>query len=94
MFREILWPRVGASPGRKSGKTCRTKITAAVQSGFLVGNDERLRVAYNDVDLGLRIRQAGYENVYTPYARLIHNEGASRKGAEQGKALLAQRLKG
>jgi GT2 family glycosyltransferase len=46
------------------------------------GNDERLRVAYNDVDLGLRIRQAGYENVYTPYCRLFHFEGASRKGAE------------
>ena len=46
------------------------------------GNDERLRVGYNDVDLGLRIRQAGYENVYTPYARLHHAEGASRQGAE------------
>ena len=57
------------------------------------GFDEHLRVAYNDVDLGLRIRQAGYENVYTPYARLIHNEGASRKGAEpsEDELLFAQR---
>ena len=42
------------------------------------GNDERLRVAYNDVDICLRLRQAGYEVVYTPHARLSHFEGASR----------------
>jgi GT2 family glycosyltransferase len=46
------------------------------------GNDERLRVAYNDVDICLRIRQAGYQVVYTPYARLFHFEGASRAGYE------------
>jgi GT2 family glycosyltransferase len=43
------------------------------------GADERLRVAYNDVDLCLRIRQAGYEIVYTPYAELYHHEGSTRK---------------
>jgi len=46
------------------------------------GNDERLRVAYNDVDLCLRIRQAGYEVVYTPFAELFHYESASRSGYE------------
>jgi GT2 family glycosyltransferase len=46
------------------------------------GNDERLRVAYNDVDLCLRIRQAGYEIVYTPFAELYHYESASRSGYE------------
>jgi GT2 family glycosyltransferase len=46
------------------------------------GNDERLRVAYNDVDICLRIRQAGYQVVYTPYAKLVHIEGASRSGYE------------
>lgn len=46
------------------------------------GNDERLRIAYNDVDICLRVRQAGLEVVYTPYAELFHYEGASRKGAE------------
>ena len=44
------------------------------------GEDERLRVAYNDVDLCLRIRQAGYQVVYTPYAELYHHEGSSRQG--------------
>lgn len=42
------------------------------------GHDERLRVAYNDVDLCLRIRQAGYQIVYTPHAELLHVEGGTR----------------
>jgi GT2 family glycosyltransferase len=46
------------------------------------GNDERLRVAYNDVDLCLRIRQAGYQIVYTPAAELYHYESSSRGGYE------------
>jgi GT2 family glycosyltransferase len=48
----------------------------------LGGNDERLRVTYNDVDICLRARQAGYEVVYTPYAELFHYEGATRAGRE------------
>jgi GT2 family glycosyltransferase len=46
------------------------------------GNDERLRVAYNDVDICLRAHQAGYDVVYTPHAELYHYEGASRAGME------------
>lgn len=46
------------------------------------GNDERLRVAYNDVDICLRVRQAGLEVVYTPHAELFHFESASRAGFE------------
>ncbi len=42
------------------------------------GFDEGLRVSLNDVDLCLRIRQAGYRIVYTPLATLIHHEGVSR----------------
>jgi O-antigen biosynthesis protein len=42
------------------------------------GFDDRLRVAYNDVDLCLKIRSAGYDVVYTPYAEVTHDESASR----------------
>lgn len=35
-------------------------------------------VAYNDVDLCLRIRERGYRNVWTPFAELLHRESASR----------------
>ena len=37
-----------------------------------------LPVAFNDVDLCLRIREAGYRNLWTPYAELYHRESASR----------------
>ena len=43
------------------------------------GLDEvNLKVAFNDVDLCLRIREAGYRNVWTPFAELIHHESATR----------------
>jgi GT2 family glycosyltransferase len=42
------------------------------------GFDENLAVAYNDVDLCLKIREKGYLIVYTPYAELYHHESKSR----------------
>ncbi|EIJ43653.1 putative glycosyltransferase [Beggiatoa alba B18LD] len=39
---------------------------------------KNLRVAFNDVDLCLRINEAGYRIVWTPYAELYHLESASR----------------
>ena len=42
------------------------------------GLDERLHIAFNDVDLGLKLRHRGYEVVYTPDAQLVHNESATR----------------
>jgi GT2 family glycosyltransferase len=42
------------------------------------GFDTRLRVAFNDVDFCLRLRQLGYLIVYTPLALLYHLESASR----------------
>ena len=42
------------------------------------GLDERFAVAFNDVDFCLRLHQAGYRNLYTPYATLYHYESATR----------------
>ena len=42
------------------------------------GFDEKLAVTFNDVDLCLRLRNAGFRIVWTPYAELIHHESASR----------------
>lgn len=42
------------------------------------GLDEALGVAFNDVDFCLRVRKAGYRNVWTPYAEMQHHESASR----------------
>lgn len=46
---------------------------------FEVGKFEpEYAVAFNDVDLCMKIRKAGYLIVYTPYARLTHYESKSR----------------
>lgn len=43
------------------------------------GLDERnLAIAFNDVDLCLKFKEAGWQNVYVPQAVLIHHESKSR----------------
>ncbi len=42
------------------------------------GLDENLAVAFNDVDLCIRIIKAGYRILWTPHAKLYHYESASR----------------
>ncbi|SFS51902.1 Glycosyltransferase, GT2 family [Sulfitobacter marinus] len=42
-------------------------------------NEEHLAVAFNDVDLCLKIKAAGYRNLWTPLAEMYHHESASRK---------------
>jgi GT2 family glycosyltransferase len=42
------------------------------------GFDEALAVAFNDVDLCLRLRAAGLYNVYLPHVVLYHHESKSR----------------
>lgn len=39
---------------------------------------EHLQIAYNDVDLCLKLGAAGWRNVYAPQARLLHLESRSR----------------
>jgi O-antigen biosynthesis protein len=41
-------------------------------------NEVELQVACNDIDFCLKLREAGYRNIYTPYAELYHHESASR----------------
>lgn len=40
--------------------------------------EQHLQVAFNDVDLCLRIQERGYRIIWTPYAELYHLESASR----------------
>jgi O-antigen biosynthesis protein len=42
------------------------------------GFNKDLAIAFNDVDLCLRIRKAGYLIIYTPYSLLYHHESMSR----------------
>ena len=48
------------------------------------GFEEKLAVAFNDVDLCLRIRKAGYLIVYDPYVQICHLESRTR-GAEDSE---------
>lgn len=78
-------------PGSSTGYFSRTVIRStmsAVTAACLVirtstycevdGLDETLSVAFNDVDFCLRVRKAGYRNIWTPYAELFHHESATR----------------
>ena len=42
------------------------------------GFEEKLAVAFNDVDFCLKVRHAGYLVVYNPYAELYHHESKTR----------------
>lgn len=70
------------------GRLCYAQNLSAVTGACMMirrdvweevgGIDERFAVNYNDVDLCLRIREAGYLIVWTPYAELYHYAGKSR----------------
>ncbi len=55
-------------------------------------NEDSLTVAFNDIDFCLKVREAGYLNVWTPFAELYHHESVSR-GTEDSPEKLA-RFKG
>ena len=54
------------------------------------GLDEEFTVAYNDVDFCLRVRDAGWRIVWTPYAQLYHYESKSRGSDENDPAKKAR----
>ncbi len=94
------------APGDASGPQARLKTrrtVSAVTAACLVlerrkfdavgGFDEAaFPVAYNDVDLCLRLARKGYRTLWTPDARLMHLESATRGGVSAGdsRSQLAQ----
>ena len=56
------------------------------------GLDEALTVAYNDVDLCLKMLERGYRNLYLPHVVLYHHESKSRgyEDSPEKKARLKQ----
>jgi len=52
---------------------CRREVFEQV-GGF----DDTLMVAYNDVDLCLKMLEKGYRNIYLPHVVLYHHESKSR----------------
>ena len=47
-------------------------------------DEEKFKVAFNDVDFCLKIIEKGYHIIYNPYVELIHYESKSR-GYEYSK---------
>jgi GT2 family glycosyltransferase len=83
-------PHLGLARGAPGyfGRAAVTQRFSAVTAACLVmrrdvfdqmgGFDEAaFAVAFNDVDLGLRLNAAGYGVVWTPHAELFHHESAS-----------------
>ncbi|PWT99080.1 MAG: hypothetical protein C5B51_27900 [Terriglobia bacterium] len=66
---------------------CRAEVFHKV-GGF---DEDAFPVAFNDIDLCLKIRQQGYRVLYTPYALLTHLEGYS-KGPEDAAPRLSEVL--
>ena len=60
--------------------SCLTAACLVVRADVLRkigGLDEALPIAFNDVDLCLRLRAAGWRLIFTPTAELLHHESAS-----------------
>ncbi len=80
---------LGNHPGSPLGELFLARDVSAVTGACLAikrrvfeeigGFDQQnLPVAFNDVDLCLRLRERGYRIVWTPFAKLVHHESASR----------------
>ena len=52
-------------------------------------DEDDLAIAFNDVDFCLKVRAAGYRNLWSPFAEFYHHESASR-GAEDTPAKQAR----
>lgn len=51
-------------------------------------DDKNLTIAYNDVDFCIKVKMAGYHNIWTPHARLYHYESLSRGADNTSKKKL------
>jgi len=78
----------GDAPGHARQLLVRREVSAVTAACLVVRralylevgglDEEAFPVAFNDVDFCLKLRERGYRNVWTPHARLVHHESASR----------------
>lgn len=83
-----------ANPGYFARAACDQQFSAVTAACLVmrksvfeeVGgfDEEAFAIAFNDVDLCLRVGRAGYRVVWTPYAELIHHESASLGQPDKG----------
>lgn len=76
----------GLAPNQHLYLNTRHNMTAVTGACLMIrkevydqvgGFSEDFRITYNDVDLSLRLREAGLWNVYTPHVQLLHHESIS-----------------
>ncbi len=87
-FADHPWARLHPDAWTPSGPSYWVRNFLAVTAACLMierskfdkvgGFDERFTIGGGDVDLGIRLVEAGYRNVMTPFVRLIHKESLSR----------------
>ncbi|HCG8183299.1 TPA: glycosyltransferase family 2 protein [Vibrio parahaemolyticus] len=70
-----------------TGACLAIKKSLFVQLGGF--NEKELAINFNDVDLCLKAKKAGYRNLWTPYAELYHFESKSR-GYDDDKSKIAR----
>jgi GT2 family glycosyltransferase len=78
----------GTAPGHAQQLLVRREVSAVTAACLVVRralylevggmDEESFPVSFNDVDFCLKLRERGYRNVWTPHARLVHHESASR----------------
>lgn len=87
-YADHPWARLHPDTWTPAGPSYWTRNFLAVSAACLMverekfesvgGFDERFTIGGGDVALGLALHQAGYWNVMTPFARLVHHESVSR----------------
>jgi GT2 family glycosyltransferase len=71
-----------------SAVTAACLVTRRSVYAEVSGLDEEIfAVAYNDVDYCLKVQEAGYLVVWTPFARLLHDASASLRSDVESKAI-------
>lgn len=75
MNRSLDLPKIIHNVSAVTGACIMVKKSIYQEVG---GLDEKLKVAFNDIDFCLKVLKAGYRNVYTPFASLYHYESKSR----------------
>jgi O-antigen biosynthesis protein len=70
--------RMAHVPHYVSAVTAACLVIDKSKFDLVGGFDEELAVAFNDVDFCLKVKAAGWQNVYVPHAVLLHYESKSR----------------
>ncbi len=85
MAREV--PGVGLRPGYLGSLIANHEVSAVTGACMLIrsdaytkvgGFDEKIAVGFGDVDLCLRVREAGFRVLFCPHAELLHHESFTR----------------